>query len=110
MDYFTVYSTKDPAEVSVLQNLYEEEKINFRIVEQERLSGETENPVIRFQVSEENKTKAKDLLDQTGFLRAGTPAAPAPKRMPGKKWILVFLALIIVVIVAFIIVWFMNTQ
>lgn len=109
MEFFTIYSTKDEQEVSILKNVYEEEQIDFRIQEPETSSQGVDDPY-RIQVAEKDKDKAKELLEQTGFLRVDTLRSQSPRRTGGKKWILIFLAALILILVAILITWFMNVE
>lgn len=106
MEFFTIYTTKDEQEVSILKNVYKEENIEFRILEPEIAF---EDPT-SIQVADKDKERAKELLEQTGFLRLGSLHDQKPKRMAGKKWILIFLAALILVLVAILITWFMNVE
>ncbi|WP_029033997.1 hypothetical protein [Salinimicrobium terrae] len=105
MDYITIYSTKDDNEVAVLKRVYSEEGINYRLDDTDEI-GE----VKRIQVVERDKTKARELLDQTGFLAASQAHAPVHRRMTGKKWIFIFLAAFIIIVVAMVILMFMNVD
>lgn len=103
MEYITIYSTKDKNEIAVLERVYTEEGLRYRV----------ENPkeeVKRIQVAKEDKTKARELLEQTGFLSLGQTHSPAPQRRGGKRWILIFLAAFILVIVIATILMFMNVE
>lgn len=111
MKYFTVYTTKDKSEVSVLKDLFEQEKIDFQILDNEdTAASSTGMPEKRFQVAEKDREKAEELLEQTGFLRIGRLNPSSPKRMPANKWILIFLAALILIIVAMLITWFMHVE
>lgn len=105
MDYITIYSTKDPNEIAVLKRVYSEEGIDYRVHDVDK-TGEVQ----RIQVAEEDKSKARELLDQTGFLTASQAHAPVRRRMPGKRWIFIFLAAFILVIVAVVIWMFMSVE
>jgi hypothetical protein len=105
MDYITIYSTKDKNEIDVLQRVYSEEGIDYRLDDTDEI-GE----VKRIQVADEDKSRARELLDQTGFLTASHAHAPVHRRMPGKKWIFIFLAAFIIIIVAMVILMFMNVE
>lgn len=109
MDFYTIYSTKDEQEVSILENVYNEENIEFRILGPENISSGEEDP-IRIQVAEKDREKARELLEQTGFLRQGTLHSQKPIRSGGKKWILIFLAALVLILVAILITWFMNVE
>lgn len=105
MDYVTIYSTKDGNEIAVLRRVYNEEGLDYRVKE----TDET-GKVKRIQVAEKDKSKARELLDQTGFLTASQAHAPVHRRMPGKRWIFIFLAAFIIIIVAVAILMFMNVE
>ena len=105
MDYITIYSTKDHNEVEVLKRVYGEEKIDYRVTD-----ADEKGMVQRIQVAEGDKEKARELLDQTGFLTASQAHAPVHRRMPGKRWIFIFLAAFIIIIVAIVILMFMNVN
>lgn len=109
MKFFTIYSAKDEQEVSILKNLYEDEKIDFRIVEPEGSLGINKDPK-RIQVAEKDREKARELLEQTGFLRVESLHSQQSRRTVGKKWIFIFLAALILVLVAILVTWFMNVE
>lgn len=106
MEFFTIYSTKDKQEVSILKNIYDQEQIEYRVLE-------PENPLddpTTIQVAENEKEKARELLEQTGFMSMGPLHAHKPRRTAGKKWIFIFLAALILILVAILITWFMNAE
>lgn len=105
MEYVTIYSTKDDNEIAVLQRVYREEGIDFRVQETDSV-GE----VKRIQVAEDDKARARELLDQTGFLSASQAHAPVRRRSAGKKWIFIFLAALVIVIAIMAILMFMNVE
>ncbi|WP_324719818.1 putative signal transducing protein [Salinimicrobium sp. HB62] len=105
MDYVTIYSTKDGNEIAVLKRVYNEEGIDYRIEDADH-TGE----VKRLQVAEKDKSKARELLDQTGFLTASQAHVPVRRRMAGKRWIFVFLAAFLLIIVVVVILMFMNVE
>jgi hypothetical protein len=104
MKYFTIYSTKDPNEIAVLKRVYTEEGLDYRVEPDET------GKVKRVQVAEEDKTRARELLDQTGFLTVSQAHAPVRRILGAKRWIFIFLAAIILIIVAVVIVMFMNVE
>lgn len=109
MKFFTIYSTKDEQEVSILKNVYTDENIDFRIVEPEASSVSSNDPK-RIQVAERDREKARELLEQTGFLRVDSLHSQKPRRMAGKKWIFIFLAALVLILVSILITWFMNVE
>jgi hypothetical protein len=109
MNFFTIYSTRDEHEISILSNMYNEENINYKILDEDD-SAEKEKDLKRIQVAEKDRDKARELLDQTGFLRIGLSHERNIRRGKGKKWILIFLAALVLVLVAILITWFMNVE
>ena len=80
MNHFTIYSTKNSNEIAVLKRVYGEEGIDYRVE-----GGNGPEDVKRIQVAGSDKTKARELLDQTGFLTASQVHAPVRRRMKGKS-------------------------
>lgn len=105
MDYVTVYATTDANEVSVLRGLFSEHKIDFKINEGEELGqGEAER---FFEVADKDRKKARELLHETGYLHVKTASRKSAVTR-GKKWMFVFLAALVLILVAILITWFMN--
>lgn len=109
MNFFTIYSTRDEHEVSILSDLYNEENLEYKILEPDN-SVEKEKDLKHIQVAEKDRDKARELLDQTGFVRIGHLHDKKIRRGKGKKWILIFLAALVLVLVAILITWFMNVD
>lgn len=109
MNFTTIYSSTDKSEISILENLFRDEGIEYRI-QQDRHEAEANRDQVekRIQVPEEDRERARELLDQTGFLRVGDSGVDVqPKRRPG-RWVFFALAALILVIIAIILGWFMN--
>lgn len=102
MEYITVYTTTDNSEVSVLKTLFEEEKIDYKIREQQQAKGQERS----FEVAEKDRKAARELLHQTGFLRIGH--SKTKRSTPARKWIFIFLAALVLILVAILISWFMT--
>lgn len=108
MEYSTIYRSQDSSEIAIIKHLFEDHEIDHKVL------GEVTSGVIagagvtgtRIQVREDQLDRAKEVLVESGFLghrkasRAGRPAV--------SKWVLVFLAVLVLVIVALLITWFMN--
>lgn len=108
MDFITIYSTKDENEISILENVFRDEGVKYEI--KTAPTGNTSKPLQkRIMVAEADKEKAGELLDQTGFLTTANQQSRL-KRRPPNKYILIFLALLILLIVAILITWFMNVE
>ncbi len=102
MEYITVYTTTDNGEVSVLKTLFEEEKLDYKIREQQQTAGQEKI----FEVAEKDRKAARELLHQTGFLRIGH--SEKRRSGPSRKWIFIFLAALVLILVAILISWFMT--
>ena len=111
MNFHTIYSSADKSEISILENLFRDEGIEYRIQQDKHEAAGGEDQVEkRIQVEEKDRDKAKELLDQTGFLRVGGSTVDTqPRRKPG-RWVFFALAALILVIIALILGWFMNPE
>lgn len=111
MEYITVYTTRDESEVGVLKSLFEVKKLDFKITEEE-VTEKSPVPARHILVAEKDREEAREILHETGYLKIHTPHEDAHERKSSvgmaKKWIFVFLAALILVIVALVITWFMN--
>lgn len=104
MNYIKVYSTQDNNEISVLKNVYTEEGIDFKL-EDASAGTSTQKRIL---VAEQDQTKARELLDQTGFLTLDSSHTVKRQRTSKNRWMFFFLAALILLLVAMLIVWFMN--
>ncbi len=113
MNYSTIYRTHDSAEVSIIKHKFEEEKLNYQVLDEHTnssagiagMGGEG----MRIQVQESQIDKAKTILKQIGYLGEWKGDIKKQRRnQPAKKWIFIFLAALVLIIVAFLIMWFMN--
>lgn len=115
MEYFTIYNTHDTTEVGILKNLFEQKNIQYRVLGEATSSSAgiagSGATGIRIQVREGDREKAKDILDKSGFQRASEFHSTKSQRRPRvNKWVLIFLAALVLVIVALLITWFMNVD
>ncbi len=113
MDYLTIYRTHDSAEVSIIKHKFEEENLNYHILDEHTNSAAGIAGIggegMRIQVQESQLDKAKTVLKEIGFLREWKDDSKNQRRnQPAKKWIFIFLAALVLLIVAFLIMWFMN--
>lgn len=113
MEYFTIYRTHDSAEVSIIKHKFEEDNLNYHILDEHTnsaagiagMGGEG----MRVQVRESQIERAKTLLKAMGYLGEWNDDLKKQRRnQPAKKWIFIFLAALVLIIVAFLIMWFMN--
>lgn len=107
MNYIHIYSTEDDNEISILENIFKDEGVKYEI--HTGPTGSTSKPLQKkVLVAEEDKEKAKELLDQTGLPVARHHSRT--RRIASNKLILIFLALLILVVIALLITWFMNPE
>ena len=109
MEYLTVHTTTDKAEVSSLKALFEGEGIHYRVIEEEReTTAHRDQPEQRFQVREEDRDKARKVLHESGYLHIGHSYDETRRKAPVKRWMFLFLAALVLLIVILLITWFMN--
>ena len=113
MEYSTIYRTHDSAEVSIIKHKFEEKNLRYHILDENNnssagiagMGGEG----MRIQVQESQIKKAKKLLEEIGFLGEWKDDLKKERRkQPTRKWIFIFLAALVLIIVAFLVMWFMN--
>ncbi len=105
MEYITVYATGDESEVAVLKSLFEERSVDYRISEDKEITeGKQE---MYFQVAEKDRILAREILHESGYLKVDHQHREASATR-GKKWMFVFLAALVLILVAILIAWFMN--
>ena len=113
MEYATIYSGDNHAEISIIKHLLEEHNIAYNVLGEATASsagiGATGNMGVRVQVPEDQIDRAKDILRDNGFLgemkKGGEKGSKEPKF---SKWMFIFLAALVLIIVSFLIMWFMN--
>lgn len=104
MEYVTVYATTDESEIAVLKSLFGSKNLDFRISGDDLAAGKNERYV---QVAEKDRTEARNLLHESGYLRVDHPQREASATR-GKKWMFIFLAALVLILVAILIGWFMT--
>ena len=109
MEYVTIHTTTDKAEVSSLKALFEGKGIRYRVLEEEREAiADRDQPEQRFQVREEDRDKARKVLHDSGYLRIGHTYEETQRKAPVKRWMFLILAALVLLIVILLITWFMN--
>ena len=108
MEYVSVYTTSDKSEISLLKSLFEREKLDFRIVTINNASEITITPETVFEVAEEDRDEARQILHKSGLLQIKAHHHEAQSSTPMKRWVFLALAAIILILVIFVIWWFMN--
>ena len=105
MEYINVYATSDDNEVAVLRSLFAGTNIDFKIKENEiTTAGKKEK---FFQVAEKDRKVARELLHESGYLNLEHSHRHISANR-GKKWMFIFLAALVLVLVAILIGWFMT--
>ena len=115
MGYITVYRTLDSTEISLIRHKFEDESLDFQVLDEHTnaaagvagIGGEG----MRIQVEESQKNKAKEYLRELGFLNE-KKADKSLETQPGgrSKWVAILFAALVVIIIIFIIVWFMDAS
>lgn len=104
MSYTTVYESSARSEIAIIRNLFDQDDIEFRIFDES--TNDTFPLGVRIQVADYDLEKAMNILKVNGFL--GEPGEAAQPVSKSRFWTYLFLALLIVIIVAVLINWFMN--
>lgn len=130
MEYITIFTSIDRAEISLVKHLFEDHNIDHTILGETTYDvGVSGNSGIRVQVPSNQIDRAKSVLVENGFL--GKKKSKKIHRRPrekgniessrieiGKrrktpvisKWILFVLAAMVLIVVAFLIMYFMNPE
>lgn len=118
MEYTTIFSSHDRTEVTIIKHLFEEHKVDYNIL------GETTNDAagiagsggtgMRVQVPADQVEKARSILLKNGYLGSQDKETikignrKRRKKPVISRWILIFLAALVLIIVALLIMYFMN--
>ena len=104
MNYVTVWETAQQNQLVLLRNLFEQENLDFRILDQNTNNNFATGA--RVQVEEKDKTRAEAVLRDNGFLKARTVIR---NEASGKSfWMWLFAALLLLIIAAALINEFMS--
>ena len=115
MKFITVYRTLDRTEISIVKHQFEQEEINYHV------TGEATNDSagvaglggggMTVQVREDQVEKAKQILAENGFLGEFKKfETTGRKKSSVNKGVIIFLALLVVILAVFLVVWFMNVE
>lgn len=104
MEYITVYVTTDEREITVLKSLFESNNLDFKISGKKDAATTQEQYV---QVAEKDRKEARILLRESGYLNI-EHSYREPSASSGKKWMFIFLAALVLILVAVLIGWFMT--
>lgn len=113
MEFITIYSGDDQGEISIIKHLLEEHNIPYNLLGEATATsagiGATGNMGMRIQVPEMEIDRAKKILKENGFLGEIKKGRAERRKEPKlSKWMFIFLAALVLIIVSFLIMWFMN--
>lgn len=112
MEYVTIYTGDDHTEIAIIKNLLEENNIDYKILGEATASsagiGATGYMGMRVQIPEDEVDHAKSVLLETGFLGNWQKGKLKRETTNRSKWVIFILAALVLIIVSFLIMWFMN--
>ena len=113
MEYTTIYTGDNHAEISIIKHLLEEHNIEYNVLGEATASsagiGATGNMGMRIQVPEDQIERSKRILRDNGFLGEMKKGREKGSKEPRfSKWMFIFLAALVLIIVSFLIMWFMS--
>jgi len=116
MKYVDVFRTSDRNEHSIIKNLFDDEKLDYRsygeATDNATNIGALGNDGLRIEVAEKDREKAHEIIQRSGFLGQSHHIAQAKR--PGRrkpqigKWVIIVLALLVVLVAIILFVWFMS--
>lgn len=104
MQYTTIWETRQQNQLFLLKNIFEQNKIDYRFLDEN--SNTNFAMAVRVQVAHGQEEKAGALLRENGFIE--DPSPNGSRVAPFRFWIWLFIALLIIVIAAFLINWYMS--
>lgn len=113
MEFITIFTGNDRTEISIITDLFRNNSIEHKVLDDPSLNSGTgevspENP-IRVQVPRDEVDHAKAVLLENGFLGDWQKGRLKKESAGGySKLVLIFLAALVLIIVSFLIMWFMN--
>lgn len=113
MQYITVYRTFDSGELSIIKHRFEDEDLDFKVLDEATnsaagIGGLGGNGGVRFQVIEPQVATARKILKELGFSGVTIGDISKEPKNPARKWIVILLAILILILVSFLIMWFMT--
>jgi len=113
MEYTTIYRTHDSTEISIIKHKFEEWNIDFKVLDEHIHSsagiGAMGGEGMRIQVKESQKKKAFSVLNEIGFLGNWKENLNIKREnTPLRMWVFLFFAALVLIIVASLIMLFMN--
>jgi hypothetical protein len=113
MKYIDIFRTSDRNEHSIIKNLFNEEKLDYRsygeATDNATNIGALGNDGLRIEVAESDRGKATEIIERSGFLGQNQNIAKPERRKPQiGKWLIFVLAFLVVLVAVILFVWFMN--
>lgn len=113
MKYIDVFRTSDRNEHSIIKNLFDDAKLEYRshgeATDSATNIGALGNDGLRIEVAERDREKAHEIIKRSGFLGQSDHIAQSEKRKPQiGKWVIIVLALLVVLVAIILFVWFMS--
>lgn len=103
MNYVTIYNTRNESEVVVIEQLFRQRQIEYRIINEP-----ANNPVLegkKVQVRDGQVDRAKGILKENGIL--GAPKPEPDSKETTRFWWFLLVALLAVILVSVLINWFL---
>ncbi len=114
MQYITVYRTFDSGELSIIRHRFEDEDLDFKILDEATNSAAgiagMGGTGVRIQVINSQTAKARKYLKELGFTGITIGDSSKEPKNPARKWIVILLAILILILVSFLIMWFMTPK
>ncbi|MBO2543876.1 DUF2007 domain-containing protein [Salegentibacter sp. BDJ18] len=113
MKYIDVFRTSDRNEHSIIKNLFDDEKLDYRsygeATDNATNIGALGNDGLRIEVAESDREKATEIIKRSGFLgQSHNISNPKRTKPQVGKWVFVLLAALVVLIAIIFFVWFMS--
>ena len=118
MEFTTIFSSPDRTEISLIKHLFEEHKVTHNILGEATndSSGVAGSGIMgmRVQVPKDQVDRARSVLVKNGFLgnvkkdHVNIDIGKRRRRPVISRWILIFLAALVLVIVALLVMYFMT--
>ncbi|MBZ9631075.1 DUF2007 domain-containing protein [Salegentibacter sp. LM13S] len=113
MKYIDVFRTSDRNEHSIIKNLFDDEKLDYRsygeATDNATNIGALGNDGLRIEVAEKDREKAHEIIQRSGFLgQSHNISNPKRTKPQVGKWVFVLLAALVVLLAIIFFVWFMS--
>lgn len=104
MDYITIWETRQQNQLFLLRNIFEQNDIDYRFLDEQNNTNFALG--VRVQVVRGQEEKAGALLRENGLLEDPSPGAEEVTQT--RFWIWLFIALLVIIVAAILINWWMR--